>query len=78
MPENYLISKIIMTINNFGMAYYCLDESVSEECGQRIVGKLNQMGAAAEFFNDGDRNIIYAFIPKKEGSRVQNDTPYTN
>lgn len=78
MPENYLISKIIMTINNFGMAYYCLDENVSEECGQRVVGKLNQMGAAAEFFNDGDHNIIYAFIPRKEEPRVQNDIPYTN
>ena len=78
MPENYLISKIIMTINNFGMAYYCLDECVSEECGQRVVGKLNQMGAAAEFFNDGDRNIIYAFIPRKEESRVQDDIPYTD
>lgn len=78
MPEDYLINKIIMTINNFGMAYYCLDESVSEECGQRIVSKLNQMGAAAEFFNDGDRNIIYAFIPRKEKSRVQDDIPYAN
>ena len=68
MTEEYLLNKIIFIINAFGMAYYYLDESVSEECGQRVVDKLNQMGAAAELFYEDDRKIIYAFVPKKENN----------
>ena len=50
--EDHIAQKIVLTINNFGMAYYCLPEEVSEECARNVVKKLNDMGAATEYFND--------------------------
>ena len=64
--EDYLTQKIVLTINNFGMAYYCLSEEISEECAQNVVKKLNDMGAATEYFNDGLYNTIYAFVPGRK------------
>ena len=64
--EDYLTQKIVLTINTFGMAYYCLAEDITEECAQNVVKKLNDMGAATEYFNDGARNIIYAFVPGRK------------
>lgn len=59
--EDYLVQKIVLTINTFGMAYYCLSEEVSKECAENVVKKLYDIGAVAELFNDGKCNIIYAF-----------------
>lgn len=64
--EDYLTQKIVLTINTFGMAYYCLAEDITEECAQNVVKKLNDMGAAAEYFNDGLYNTIYAFVPGRK------------
>lgn len=63
--EEYLTNKIILTINTFGMAYYCLDESVSKECAENVVKRLRDMGANVELFNDGMRNVIYAIVPNR-------------
>ena len=47
------------------MAYYCLDKSVSKERAENVVKRLRDMGAGVELFDDGMRNVIYAFVPKK-------------
>ena len=63
--EEYLTNKIILTISAFGMAYYCLDESVSKECAKNVVKRLQDIGAGVELFNDGMHNVIYAFVPNR-------------
>jgi hypothetical protein len=60
--EDYLVQKIVMTINAFGMAYYCLSEEISKECAENVIKKLQDMGATTELFNDGIHDIIYAFV----------------
>lgn len=60
--EEYLVQKIVLTINTFGAAYYCLSKDITKECAENVVKKLQEMGAAAELFNDGMYDIIYAFV----------------